>query len=66
MRQFGTDLHTALSGMPDTKTFGRSLHSGDIKTCQKPSKGWFCTREAGHEGPCAAHQIWDRSNEVDA
>lgn len=23
-------------------------------TCQIPPSGWRCTREAGHEGPCAA------------
>lgn len=22
--------------------------------CQVPPKGWRCTREPGHEGPCAA------------
>lgn len=22
--------------------------------CTVPPKGWRCTREAGHEGPCAA------------
>jgi len=22
--------------------------------CQLPPKGWWCSREAGHEGPCAA------------
>lgn len=22
--------------------------------CNKPPEGWACTREAGHEGPCAA------------
>lgn len=25
--------------------------------CQKPPAGWRCTREAGHEGPCAALPI---------
>jgi hypothetical protein len=23
-------------------------------TCNRPPSGWFCTRAAGHEGPCAA------------
>ena len=23
-------------------------------TCQIPPPGWYCTREAGHDGPCAA------------
>jgi hypothetical protein len=21
-------------------------------TCKRPSDGWYCTRDAGHEGPC--------------
>ena len=25
-----------------------------VPTCQVPPEGWFCTRESGHEGPCAA------------
>lgn len=25
--------------------------------CTTPPEGWYCTREAGHEGPCAAHQL---------
>lgn len=24
------------------------------KRCPVPPPGWFCTRDAGHEGPCAA------------
>lgn len=26
-------------------------------TCQVPPEGWFCTREPGHEGPCAAREL---------
>jgi hypothetical protein len=22
--------------------------------CQIPPQGWYCTRQAGHDGPCAA------------
>jgi len=25
--------------------------------CQLPPAGWFCTREPGHEGPCAAYAV---------
>lgn len=25
--------------------------------CTIPPKGWRCTRDAGHEGPCAAVKI---------
>jgi hypothetical protein len=33
-------------------------------TCTIPPKGWTCSREAGHEGPCAARKVnleapWD-------
>lgn len=27
-----------------------------MASCTIPPEGWFCTRTAGHEGPCAAHQ----------
>lgn len=29
----------------------------DENQCDKPPEGWECTREAGHEGPCAAVEI---------
>lgn len=25
-----------------------------MEKCKRAPKGWHCTREAGHEGPCAA------------
>ena len=25
--------------------------------CPIPPKGWWCSREAGHEGPCAAQPV---------
>lgn len=28
----------------------------DPKSCTVPPEGWYCTRQAGHEGPCAAHK----------
>lgn len=24
------------------------------KRCEVPPQGWYCTRKAGHDGPCAA------------
>jgi len=24
--------------------------------CKVPPKGWLCTRQSGHEGPCAAYR----------
>ena len=31
--------------------------SGNRTTCLAPPQGWVCTRPAGHDGPCAAHQL---------
>lgn len=25
--------------------------------CERPPKGWKCTRDAGHDGPCAAVKV---------
>lgn len=25
--------------------------------CTYPPEGWFCTRDAGHDGPCAAREV---------
>lgn len=25
--------------------------------CMVPPRGWVCTREPGHDGPCAAHPV---------
>lgn len=33
--------------------------------CQLPPDGWYCTRGAGHDGPCAAHQH-EPDRELDA
>ena len=27
----------------------------EILTCKTPPEGWYCTREGGHSGPCAAY-----------
>ncbi len=27
-----------------------------LRACDRPPKGWYCTREKGHEGPCAAYE----------
>lgn len=29
--------------------------------CLKPPSGWWCSRKAGHDGPCAARRTWERS-----
>jgi hypothetical protein len=31
--------------------------TGDNMACNIPPKGWKCTRDAGHSGPCAALKI---------
>jgi len=37
-------------------TFEQALcfHNAD-GTCDLPPLGWYCTREKGHDGPCAAY-----------
>jgi hypothetical protein len=27
---------------------------GDAPRCDRPPEGWWCSREPGHKGPCAA------------
>jgi hypothetical protein len=29
----------------------------DAKLCKRAPTGWQCSRETGHEGACAAHQV---------
>jgi hypothetical protein len=33
---------------------GYAAAEADAKVCQVPPLGWRCTRDAGHDGPCAA------------
>jgi hypothetical protein len=28
-----------------------------LNLCNRPPEGWYCTRGAGHEGPCAAVRV---------
>ena len=39
---------------PETIRSGSLPTKGQIMTCQIPPEGWSCSRESGHEGPCAA------------
>ena len=32
----------------------------DAERCSVPPCGWWCSREPGHEGPCAARVIAER------
>ena len=38
------DAHTCIAPEPDPVT----------DECDKPPAGWWCSRERGHNGPCAA------------
>lgn len=33
----------------------RAAQAQPADACTVPPPGWYCTRAAGHEGPCAAH-----------
>ncbi len=45
--------------MYDRYVFTRSGVGDSMATklCHVPPEGWVCSREAGHEGPCAAYEI---------
>ena len=32
-------------------------HKAAAPHCESPPEGWFCTRQADHPGPCAAHPV---------
>lgn len=32
-------------------------HKAAAPHCEAPPEGWFCTRDAGHDGPCAARPV---------
>ena len=32
---------------------------GGMDRCSRPPPGWWCSREQGHEGPCAAREVVD-------
>lgn len=36
---------------------GVAEESDGFPPCMIPPLGWVCTREPGHEGPCAAHPV---------
>ena len=34
-----------------------------MNNCKVPPEGWYCTRESGHSGPCAAYPVgFDETN----
>lgn len=46
------------SGAPDWWAYTNANRIAPAPTvpCDRPPEGWYCTREAGHSGPCAAHE----------
>lgn len=46
-----TNVRLAQDGIPDESK----------SSCAIPPEGWYCTREAGHDGPCAA---WPTNKET--
>jgi hypothetical protein len=36
------------------------------RTCRLPPDGWWCSRAAGHEGPCAARAFDDPMSDIDS
>lgn len=36
------------------REYDRRVKAGE---CLRPPTGWWCSREPGHDGPCAAHRI---------
>lgn len=32
--------------------------------CKRPPAGWWCSIEAGHDGPCAAWPTWWTANRI--
>ena len=40
--------------MPEDDTYARMIAEGMGPRCQMAPPGWYCSRPAGHTGPCAA------------
>lgn len=50
LKTAGIDMERALERM-------RALVSRARSRCRVPPPGWSCSRQAGHEGPCAARPV---------
>lgn len=37
-----------------------------FEKCELPPKGWMCSRDVGHEGPCAAREVGKASSVMNA
>jgi hypothetical protein len=60
------EIHEGFSATPSQIVDGSTVpdvHSNsELSTCAVPPPGWYCTRVAGHDGPCAA---WPQNTEVE-
>jgi len=50
----GTDGAMALATAATELAYYAARHDAEKEECEVPPPGWRCTREQGHEGPCAA------------
>ncbi len=52
-QQRGASWEHVYAHIPDGSQINNST-GGKMDRCTKPPHGWHCTRNADHEGPCAA------------
>ena len=56
-RYFGENVIHMVCEPETTKDItGRQIKTEGPPMCKVPPEGWWCSREAGHEGPCAARR----------
>lgn len=61
LKRAGIDAQTDHTALADARYVVRLCEIGlglRAKACGQPPEGWTCTRESGHEGPCAALRIY--------
>lgn len=56
LRRLLISLGSFLVGWAVAELTTRQPKGGVVEECcDLPPLGWYCTREKGHDGPCAAH-----------
>ena len=60
-RIIGENIETDYTLPPSAQQAAANLEQAIIKTgraleCDVPPEGWWCSRDPGHEGPCAARR----------
>lgn len=63
LKRYMNDWVTAhRDGADDTWTAAQRADYIDAETarCKVPPEGWWCSREPGHDGPCAARPVGER------